>query len=138
MIGGRSSIRWLFDGALILAALFIGQPTNLKLPSHPAQSRKGGSSVSTSKILMLLLFVTLLFGTVKTASAQSADIYFDIGTAIDKSSGQTFDTFGDGNLHSTPKMTGLVGGIGGSFMLRRTMGLAQSISLDFLRAVLRG
>jgi hypothetical protein len=78
--------------------------------------------VSTSKMLMLLLFVALSLGTAKTANAQSADIYFDIGTAIDKSNGQSVDFFGTGTPLPTPKMTGLFGGFGGSFMFRRTIG----------------
>ena len=78
--------------------------------------------MSTSKMLMLLLLVALSFGTVKTANAQSAAIYFDIGTAIDKSNGQSVDFFGTGTPLPTPKMTGLFGGIGGSFMFRPTIG----------------
>jgi len=64
----------------------------------------------------------LVFGSVKTASGQGGDIYFNLGTAIDKSNGQSIDTFGDGTLRSTPKMTGMFGGIGGSFMLKPTIG----------------
>jgi len=78
--------------------------------------------VSNSKMVMLLLLVALSFGIVRTANAQSADIYFDIGTAIDKSNGQSVDFFGTGTPLPTPKMTGLFGGFGGSFMFRRTIG----------------
>ena len=78
--------------------------------------------MSKLKIFMPVLFVALLFGSVKTASAQGGDVYFNLGTAIDKSNGQSIDTFGDGTLHSTPKMTGMFGGIGGSFMFKPTIG----------------
>jgi hypothetical protein len=71
---------------------------------------------------MPALFVALLFGSVKTASAQGGDVYFNLGTTIDKSNGQSIDTFGDGNFLPTPKMTGMFGGIGGSFMLKPTIG----------------
>lgn len=94
--------------------------------------------MSTPKMLMLLPFVVLLFGPVKAANAQSAAIYFDIGTTIDKSSGQTLDTFGDGNLHSTPKMTGLFGGIGGSFMLRPKIGFGAEYFSRFSQGSFAG
>jgi hypothetical protein len=78
--------------------------------------------VPYSKACKVLLFVALIFATVDKAHAQSGDIYFNLGTAIDKSNNQTIDTFGDGNLYSTPKMTGLFGGFGGSFMFRDSVG----------------
>ena len=78
--------------------------------------------MSNLNIFMPVLFSALLFGSVQVAKAQSGDIYFNIGTATDKSSGQMIDTFGDSNLYSTPKMTGLFGGFGGSFMLRPSIG----------------
>jgi hypothetical protein len=88
-------------------------------------------------MLMLLLFIALLFGAVKTGHAQSADIYFDIGTAIDKSNGQTMPTFGGTTLYS-PKMTGLFGGIGGSFMLRPTIGFGAEYLARFSQGSYEG
>src|SRR4029077_20388656 len=82
-------------------------------------------------MFMILLFGALSFGSVKSANAQGGDVYFNIGTATDKSSGQTIDTFGDGNLYSTPKMTGLFGGVGGSFMFRPTLGFGANYFARF-------
>jgi hypothetical protein len=94
--------------------------------------------VSNSKMVMLLLFVVLSFGTIKTAQAQSAAIYFDIGTTIDKSNGQSMNTFGDANVYSAPKMTGLFGGIGGSFMLRPTIGFGAEYFARFSQGSYEG
>src|SRR5467141_726566 len=101
------------------------------MASDGAHSRKGGRSLSKLKIIMPVLFVALLFGSVKTASAQGGDIYFNLGTAIDKSNGQSIDTFGDGTFRPTPKMTGLFGGFGGSFMLKPTIGFGWDFSSCF-------
>lgn len=83
------------------------------------------------KIFMIFLFVVLVFGTVRTAKAQSGEVYFNLGTATDKSNGRTIDTFQDGNLFTTPKMTGLFGGFGGSFMLKPTIGFGAEYFARF-------
>src|SRR6266436_7916896 len=101
------------------------------MASDGARSRKGGSSMSKLKIFIPVLFAALLFGSVKTASAQGGDIYFNLGTAIDKSNGQSIDTFGDGTLRTTPKMTGLFGGFGGSFMFKPTIGFGAEFFSRF-------
>jgi hypothetical protein len=82
-------------------------------------------------MFMIFLFGALLFGSVKSIKAQGVEAHFNIGTATDKSSGQTIDTFGDGNLYSTPKMTGLFGGFGGSFMFRPTIGFGAEYFARF-------
>ncbi len=87
--------------------------------------------MSNLKIFMPVLFVAFLFGSVKTASAQGGDIHFDIGTAIDKSNGQSPDIFNTGNPLPTPKMTGLFGGFGGSFMLKPTIGFGAEFFSRF-------
>ena len=101
------------------------------MASDGAHSRKGGRSLSKLKIITPVLFVALLFGSVKTASAQSGDVYFNLGTTIDKSNGQMIDTFGDGTLRSTPQMTGMFGGIGGSFMFKPTIGFGAEFFSRF-------
>src|SRR5258705_341969 len=101
------------------------------MASHGARSRKGGSSVSKLKIFIPVLFAALVFGSVKTASGQGGDIYFNLGTAIDKSNGQSIDTFGDGTFRPTPKMTGLFGGFGGSFMFKPTIGFGAEFFSRF-------
>jgi len=87
--------------------------------------------VSNLKMFMLLLFVALVFGTVKTARAQGGEVYFNIGTAADKSNNQQIDTFGDGNLHSTPAMGGVFGGFGGAFMFKPTLGFGAEYFARF-------
>jgi hypothetical protein len=84
-----------------------------------------------------VLFI-LLFGGVKFARAQSGDVYFGLGTSIDKSSGQTIDTFGDGNLYSTPKMTGLFGSFGADFMFRPSLGIGGEFSSRFAQGSYAG
>src|SRR5258708_28112795 len=108
-----------------------GQPTKLKVPSHSARLTQGGTSVSNSRMFMLLLFVVLVFGTVETAKAQGGDVYFNIGTAQDKSNNQLIDTFGDGNLFPTPAMNGAFGCFGGTFMFRPTIGIGAEYFAPF-------
>ena len=84
-----------------------------------------------SKQFMVLLFVALVFGTVKTAKAQGGDVYFNIGTATDKSNNQLIDTFQDGNLFPTPAMNGVFGGFGGTFMFRPTIGIGAEYFARF-------
>jgi hypothetical protein len=84
-----------------------------------------------------VLFV-LLFGGVKFANAQSGDVYFGLGTSTDNSSAQTIDTFGDGNLYSTPKMTGLFGSFGADYMLRPTLGIGGEFSERFAQGSYAG
>jgi hypothetical protein len=84
-----------------------------------------------------LLFL-LLFGAVKFASAQGGDVYFGLGTATDKSTGQVFNTFGDGNLYSTPKMTGLFGSFGADYMFRPSLGVGGEYSARFAQGSYAG
>ena len=72
------------------------------------------------KLLYCALFATLsLTLGVVTASAQvGPDVFFGVGTATASSSGQSIDTFGDGNLYGTPKMTGAFGKVGADFMIK--------------------
>ena len=85
---------------------------------------------------VLLLFV-LLFGGVKFANAQSGDVYFGLGTAMDKSSGQTINTFGTGN-YTTPEMTGLFGSFGADYMFRPTLGAGFNYSTRFSQGSFAG
>ena len=86
---------------------------------------------------VLLLFV-LLFGGVKFANAQSGDVYFGVGTATDKSSGQAIDTFGNGVNYTTPKMNGMFGTFGADYMLRPVLGIGFEYSLRFAQGSYAG
>src|ERR1035437_2981443 len=89
-------------------------------------------------VRMLPVLFILVFGGVKFANAQSGDVYFGLGTATDKSSGQIINTYGDGNLYSTPKMTGLFGKFGAGYMLRPTLGVGGEYSFRFAQGSYAG
>jgi hypothetical protein len=82
-----------------------------------------------SKTLPILL--VLIFGGVTLARAQSVDVFFGLGSATDKSTGQQFNTFGDGNLYATPSMGGVFGSFGGDAMIRPGFGIGAEYSARF-------
>ena len=71
------------------------------------------------------LLLVLVVGSFQFAKAQNASVYFGLGTAVDSSTGQPIDTFGDGTLFNTPKMGGLFETIGGDFMFRPHLGVGS-------------
>lgn len=73
-------------------------------------------------IRTILAFFFLLTGSVQLAKAQTASAYFGLGTAVNSSTGQPIDTFGDGTLFNTPRMGGLFETLGGDFMFRSHLG----------------
>jgi hypothetical protein len=79
------------------------------------------------------LLAILLFGSVQLAKAQSASIYFGLGTARDSSNGQAIDTFGTGTLFNTPRMGGLFETIGGDVMFRPSFGVGFETSFQTQR-----
>jgi hypothetical protein len=95
---------------------------------------KGGAPVSKLKIHLIVLALVVLFGSAKLANAQSGDIYFNLGTATAKSTGQSIDTFGDGNFLPTPSMGGVFGGFGGSYMIKPTLGVGFEYFSRFAQA----
>jgi hypothetical protein len=76
----------------------------------------------------LLFILGTAFFCAHAASAQGVDVYAGAGTAIADSSGVTTDTFGDGNLYSTPKMGGLFLNFGGTFMFQPHFGIGAETS----------
>ncbi len=69
------------------------------------------------------LIFALCFG-VSFAQAQSGlDVFAGVGTMTDKSNGQSIDTFGTGDLFTTPKLTGAFGKAGADFMLTPHFGI---------------
>ncbi len=79
------------------------------------------------------LLAILLLGSVQLAKAQSASIYFGLGTARDSSNGQAIDTFGTGTLFNTPRMGGLFETIGGDVMFRPSFGVGFETSFQTQR-----
>jgi hypothetical protein len=78
--------------------------------------------------IFLILFV-LIAASARLANAQSASVYFGLGTAVDSSTGQPIDTFGDGTLFKTPRMGGLFETFGGDVMLRPHWGVGFETSV---------
>ena len=85
------------------------------------------------KIRILPVLAILLFGSGQLAKAQSASIYFGLGTARDGSNGQAIDTFGNGTVFNTPRMGGLFETIGGDVMFRQNFGVGFETSFQSQR-----
>ena len=81
------------------------------------------------QIRIILTLLLLLVGSTQLAKAQSASVYFGLGTAVDSSNGQPIDTFGNGTLYNTPRMGGLFETVGGDFMFRPHFGVGFETSL---------
>jgi hypothetical protein len=60
--------------------------------------------------------------------AQSANIYFGVGTAIDSSANTQIDTFGTGNPFTTPSMGGAFPDIGASVLFTKHVGIGADVS----------
>lgn len=58
----------------------------------------------------------------------SGSAYFGLGTAFDSSNGQLIDTFSNGTLYNTPKITGLFGDTGASVMFNQHWGVGGEFS----------
>lgn len=84
-------------------------------------------------IRILPLLAILLLGSVQLAKAQSASVYFGLGTARDGSNGQAIDTFGTGTPLNTPRMDGLFEMIGGDVMFRPSFGVGFETSFQTQR-----
>jgi hypothetical protein len=85
---------------------------------------------------ILLLALTLMG--FKVASAQSADLYFGLGTATANASLVPSDTFGNGTLYNPPKMGGLFATFGGGFMITPHFGVGAETSFRMSRGSYAG
>jgi hypothetical protein len=65
------------------------------------------------------------------ARAQGVSVYFGAGAATDSSSNKMVNTFGDGVLYPTPKMTGTFGLFGGNFMISHGFGVGGEYAFRF-------
>lgn len=72
------------------------------------------------------------------AQGGPVNVYFGLGTATDSSSNQQIDTFGTGSPYTTPKMAGLFGDIGGSFMFSKHYGLGADLDWRTTKAAYAG
>ena len=81
------------------------------------------------KYAIRIAFTLFMFATsAQFAKAQSASVYFGLGTAVDSSNGQPINTFGDGTLYNTPRMGGLFETVGGGVMFRPHFGVGFETS----------
>ncbi len=79
-------------------------------------------------LIRVVVVLFLMTGSAQLAKAQGASVYFGLGTAVDSSSGQPIDTFGNGTLYNTPKMGGLFENVGGDVMFRPHLGVGFETS----------
>ena len=78
----------------------------------------------------LPLFLVTLIG-VTCAQAQSAlDVHIGASGAYAKSTGQNINTFGDGNLYSTPSLSGVFMNFGGGIMVTPRLGFGGEFSFQ--------
>lgn len=83
------------------------------------------------------LAMALFFGST-LAHAQKFDAYIGVGTAMDSSSGQTYDTFSTGNPFTTPRLAGSVGKVGADFMFTPHFGVGAETDFRFSQAAYLG
>ena len=85
------------------------------------------------KLIRMAIPVALLsLALVVPASAQAGlDVFAGVGTTVLGSNGQSIDTFGDGSLYNTPRMTGAFGKFGGNFMVTPHFGLGAETDFRF-------
>ena len=72
------------------------------------------------------------------AQGGPVNVYFGLGTATASSSNQQIDTFGTGNPYTTPKMAGLFGDLGASFMFSKHYGLGADFDWRTTQAAYAG
>ena len=78
-----------------------------------------------------LPFAFALCVTASLAHAQSADVYFGVGTMTDSSNGSLVDTFGTGNPFRTPSLGGAFGKAGVDFMIKPYLGIGADTDFRF-------
>jgi hypothetical protein len=72
------------------------------------------------------------------AQGGPVNVYFGLGTATDSSSNQQIDTFGTGSPYTTPKMGGLFGDVGASFMFAKHYGVGADLDWRTTQAAYAG
>ncbi len=88
-------------------------------------------------VSMGLLFAAQLLIT-QSASAQSANVYFGAGTAMDSSSNQQIDTFATGVPYTTPKLGGTFLDAGATMLFSDRFGVGTDISWRATHAAYTG
>ena len=79
-----------------------------------------------------------IFCVTQVSHAQSANLYFGVGTATDSSSNQQIDTFQTGSPFTTPKLGGSFLDIGASLLLTKEFGAGADVSWRAAHAAYAG
>lgn len=69
-----------------------------------------------------------LFVAAQLSFAQSANVYFGVGTATDSSSNTQIDTFGTGNPFTTPKLNGAFLDLGTTVLFTKHVGVGADVN----------
>ncbi len=78
-----------------------------------------------------LASLAFLFGASSINAQVGPDIFFGVGTATASSNGQSIDTFGDGTLYNTPKLSGAFGKVGADIMIKPHFGVGGETDWRF-------
>jgi hypothetical protein len=86
-----------------------------------------------SKLIRIItaFAIALSFGSAVASAQKGPDVFIGVGTAMDSSSQTFIDTFGDGNLIESPKLTGSFGKIGGDVMITPRFGFGAQTDFRF-------
>ncbi len=84
-----------------------------------------------ASVPLSLALGALFFGATFANAQSGADVFFGVGTATDSSSGQSIDTFGTGNLFTTPRLGGAFGKAGADFMIKPYLGIGGETDFRF-------
>jgi outer membrane protein W len=88
--------------------------------------------------ISILGFSLLCFGVTMAQAQSGLDAYFGVGTANVDSSGQNIDTFNDGTLFGTPKLTGAFGKAGADLMFTPHFGVGGDVDFRFNQGAYAG
>ncbi len=72
------------------------------------------------------------------AQAQSADVYFGLGTVQASAANLQSNTFGDGTIYGGTRMGGLFGNYGGDFLINDHFGIGAESSFRFNQGAYAG
>lgn len=84
------------------------------------------------------ILLSLCFGLTAAHAQSGLDVFFGVGTATDSSSKSLIDTFGTGNLFTTPKMGGTFGKAGATIMLTPVLGVNGETDFRFSQGAYAG
>jgi hypothetical protein len=92
----------------------------------------------TVKLHNTLIISCGLFIAAQVSFAQSASLYYGIGTAVDASSRQQIDTFGTGIPYTTPRLGGSFSDIGTTLLFTKHFGVGADVSWKNSRGAYAG